>query len=700
MKLKNTHLVALTCAALFGSTTLSQAAVLVSEDFSYGDVALTGQTGGTGFSGPWASSVNVSGGVVGGNSDSTRSLSTAFASSGTLWVSFDWGYASKPTEGGSYGGLTFFIGGSEKILIGNTWPGTGHDRWQMNGSVQTAVLNYPGMKTGVAKITLGEGATSIVELWVGPTGSPVYIGGAPIATSAGRELAGVDKIRIMGWDSSNVNSAFDNLLIGENMADVDATDIYPTYAWTGAANTNFTDPANWVENAWAQWSDYTFGGTPTNATVTINGTFGIDRLTLQSGLTQDIVINSTTENPIIMGAGVAGNPLALITIATDSKNLTINGDYIAASAVTWDVGAGRTFTLNGPLNTWMGTASLVKKGAGTAVLTGANNYNGATTISNGTLLVSGQRYFDVGRTTIVASNAVFELVNSDNTFTTLMPVSTVTGAGTFRLSGSSTIFQSENGVNGIKLTFAMQAGGLIDLKGNSRVTNGGWQLMGWTDNKASMNIDSGATFDIWDGQPVTIDALTGSGTFDKVHGGNSPSYLTVGVADGSGAFSGVITNTGGAIALIKVGTGIQTLSGANSYVGTTTVSNGTLRIDGDSSGATGALTVEAGAFLGGNGSYGGNITLNEGAALNCDLTLTDSTLTCNGQLSFTNLDLANCTFTVAPGGGSFTLIEAGSLGTVTFAQAEGKIDGISSKLYMSGNKLMLMVGLGTRISFF
>jgi hypothetical protein len=49
MQLKKSHLAALTCAAFLGTTTLSQAAVLVSEDFSYGDGGLNMQGGGTGF---------------------------------------------------------------------------------------------------------------------------------------------------------------------------------------------------------------------------------------------------------------------------------------------------------------------------------------------------------------------------------------------------------------------------------------------------------------------------------------------------------------------------------------------------------------------------------------------------------------------------------------------------------------------------
>jgi len=170
MKPNHTPLVALTCASLLGTATLSQGGVLVSEDFSYGDGGLSGQNGGTGFSAAWSSSVNVASGVAVGTDPSTRSLSTPFPSSGTLWVSFDWAYASKPTENSSYGGLTFYIGGSEKHLIGNTWPTTGHDFWRMNGSGSAGVTNYGAMKTGVAKITLNKGATSTVELWVGPAG--------------------------------------------------------------------------------------------------------------------------------------------------------------------------------------------------------------------------------------------------------------------------------------------------------------------------------------------------------------------------------------------------------------------------------------------------------------------------------------------------------------------------------------------------
>jgi hypothetical protein len=224
MKQKNTRLAALTCTAFVGTAALSQAAVIIADDFSYGNGGLSGQNGGTGFSGAWSGSMSVTSGIAIANDNSSRSFSTAFPSTGTIWLSFDWGYAADPTEGGSYGGLTFYVGGMEKFLVGNTWPGSGHDLWQMNGSAQTSEVNYGGMKTGVAKITLGAGATSTVELWVGPTGSPVDVSGSAIAISTGRELAGADSIRIGGADFGNGgnNQSFDNLIIGTTMADVDA----------------------------------------------------------------------------------------------------------------------------------------------------------------------------------------------------------------------------------------------------------------------------------------------------------------------------------------------------------------------------------------------------------------------------------------------------------------------------------------------
>ncbi len=262
MKLKNAPFTALTFASLLGLASLLQASVLVSEDFSYTNGALSGKNGGTGFSNAWSNSgFNVAAGVASADTEALRSFTAhTFGNSGTIWISYDWGYAAKPSENSSYGGLTFFAGGSERFLIGNPWPGSGHDKWQMNGSSQSSEINYGGMKTAVAKITLGAGATSTVELWVGPTGSPVNVSGAPIATATGRNLEGVDGIRIGGNDFGADNpQSFDHLLIGTTAADVDATSppVLTTGTWTNTAGGQWSTTGNWLGNLVANGSDNT-----------------------------------------------------------------------------------------------------------------------------------------------------------------------------------------------------------------------------------------------------------------------------------------------------------------------------------------------------------------------------------------------------------------------------------------------------------
>jgi autotransporter-associated beta strand protein len=70
--------------------------------------------------------------------------------------------------------------------------------------------------------------------------------------------------------------------------------------------------------------------------------------------------------------------------------------------------------------------------------------------------------------------------------------------------------------------------------------------------------------------------------------------------------------TGGG--LTKLGAGTLLLSGANTYLGATTVSNGTLLVD--STLASSSVDVKNGATLGGIGSIAGTVLVESGATLN------------------------------------------------------------------------------------
>jgi hypothetical protein len=117
---------------------------------------------------------------------------------------------------------------------------------------------------------------------------------------------------------------------------------------------------------------------------------------------------------------------------------------------------------------------------------------------------------------------------------------------------------------------------------------------------------------------------TTPGQLLTVAGGISPSTAGTGTVttktvalggSGNGVVTGIISGNGSGgvptVALTKSGTGEWTLSGSNTYAGTTTVNTGTLLINGDQSLATGAVTVNnSGTTLGGIGSIGGTVTVN------------------------------------------------------------------------------------------
>jgi autotransporter-associated beta strand protein len=111
---------------------------------------------------------------------------------------------------------------------------------------------------------------------------------------------------------------------------------------------------------------------------------------------------------------------------------------------------------------------------------------------------------------------------------------------------------------------------------------------------------------------MSAGSIAGAGTYFL--GSNT---LTVGGNNLSTAVDGTISDGGAAFgrggSLVKVGTGILTLSGTNTYTGTTTVNAGALIVNG-SIAPSGLTTVNDGAALLGSGRVG-SITVNRGGFL-------------------------------------------------------------------------------------
>jgi autotransporter-associated beta strand protein len=122
--------------------------------------------------------------------------------------------------------------------------------------------------------------------------------------------------------------------------------------------------------------------------------------------------------------------------------------------------------------------------------------------------------------------------------------------------------------------------------------------------------------------PQTLAANTGALAF----GGNvtNGGLLSL-TGDASLTLNGIIAGSGG---LAKSGSGIVTLSGASTYGGATTISNGTLLVNGSISSS--AVSVRAGAILGGSGFIGSVVNVASGGTLSPGASL--GTLTIRNNL--------------------------------------------------------------------
>jgi len=551
MKRKTTPLATLTCAAILSSTALSLGGVLWSDNFNgYSNGGLRHQGGGGSgvFGSPgWGGNswfgpgdtVNVTSGVVNGNGNARHGLTQTFAAtvgaSGTLWLSFDWGHDSANTTG-TYGGLTF-IGANERALIGNTWNAT---TWNVTNAVTNTAPSSIGIKTAVAKITLGAGAADdTIDLWVGPTGSPVDVSSPAMVRGTSLELGDVDQIRIMG----NNPQTFDNLIIGTTLADVDAIDGPPPIPASGTwASTNggqWDTEANWTSNVVANGSDNTASFNTLD--ITADTTVNLDSAQTIGNLAFGDTDTSSAAGWTLANNGTPGNTL---TLSGTTPTITVNA-----------LGGTKTATISATI---AGSSGLTKAGPGTLTLTGSNTYSGTTTITSGNLQIgNGGTSGTLGSGPVtIASGASLTIHRSDDYSPPARQI--ISGAGTLIKDGSGTLTLSANSIQtgGTTINGGSLKAGSNEAFGSSAST--------MTLNGGSLNLNS---------YSQTLAALTGSASSSIQGGTGLISMLTLGSGNASSSFAGALS---GNLGLVKIGTGTLTLSGTLNLNGIITVQEGTL----------------------------------------------------------------------------------------------------------------------------
>ena len=85
---------------------------------------------------------------------------------------------------------------------------------------------------------------------------------------------------------------------------------------------------------------------------------------------------------------------------------------------------------------------------------------------------------------------------------------------------------------------------------------------------------------------AAVGGLSGGGNLVLTNTASTPVALSAGANNSNTTYSGVIGDNGSGAALIKLGSGDLTLTGSNTYVGSTTITGGTLQVGNGGSGAS------------------------------------------------------------------------------------------------------------------
>ncbi|MFY8048084.1 MAG: beta strand repeat-containing protein, partial [Erythrobacter sp.] len=289
-------------------------------------------------------------------------------------------------------------------------------------------------------------------------------------------------------------------------------------------------------------------------------------------------------------------------------------------------------TQSGVISELGGARGFEKIGAGTLTLAAANTYTGAITVAEGTLHVTNEAALGgSGGGTTVLDGATLALGNTDS-FMFVNEATTIRGngvnnsgalrgelsgarltrpvtlAGAARIGSESGTLVIGGGISGADHDLTVGGGSLTILAspialGSGRLIKDGSTGLWLFDTQAQISellIKSGEVVflsdtgtinnTIADTAAVTLEGgalnLSLSETIGSLAGGANArvstiapsSTLTVGANNTSTEFAGVISS---GLNLTKVGTGTLTLSGANTYTGTTRIEAGTLALGAD-----------------------------------------------------------------------------------------------------------------------
>jgi len=420
---------------------------------------------------------------------------------------------------------------------------------------------------------------------------------------------------------TNTNTYTGNTVISGGILDVstDGAQLYSSATSITGASVTVTTGGVLVVKNFGQAST-TGAGSPSLGNLLNNGgQVIIDGGTLRFN-------NETSSRGRVINVGANGATLDVV-----------NSSAYACTATSFPfAGSGQTLTLTGESGS-TGTiqpviggtnVSLVKNGASTWFLTGANTYTGGTTVNTGTLQATVTTTVNsLGTGSVSVASGSTLILNNTATSGTILVNNVFTGSGLLQMQ-----FAANATARNTQVPNVAGFSGVIRL--SSSGSNGDkWNATGVGAVSGSLLIDSGNTLYVVSGT-TSFNGITLSGTGNSegrgvirlnnaTLGGNitlmgdstinmdntgalvtggitsgvaAPLTLTLGATGSTGGtLSGVI---GGGLDVMNLATavgGTYTLSNANSYAGITTVASGTtLRLGTGSSGGDGSINSTSG----------------------------------------------------------------------------------------------------------
>jgi fibronectin-binding autotransporter adhesin len=435
-----------------------------------------------------------------------------------------------------------------------------------------------------------------------------------------------------------------------------------------------------------------------------------------SGATTLAGSNTYSGGTTIGGGVLRINADAALGTAAGALTFANNGSLQAAAGLSLNasrnvvINSGVTATLDtngnamGILGVISGSGAISKISAGTLTLAGSNSFGGGTTINAGVLNINADASLGA-----VPSSAATNLAFA--------------GSGTLQFGANNVSLSANRGIaiSGVTATFDTQgnsatiAGTIADgtggpgalFKANSGtlyLTGANTYSGGTTINSGILNINADAALGTPPASPATNITFTNNSTLQfgannvtlsakrniAINSGVTATFDNNGYAAG---LAGAITGSG---SLATAGAGILTLSGSNTYSGSTAVNVGTLNVASPgflgttaiSVGGSGSLAATGTTSVGGNVSVaaggqinlasgginslsiGGGLSLATGAALDFNLGTTagvSSLLALAGSASMSPFaDTLNITAGAVIPNGTYTLLTAGSGGLAPF----------------------------------